>query len=474
MNHRFLTPTNNKNTSQQNHTMKLNKSVLGLLAGSALISSASAATFEITGATAFRSSTLQSIRALYIASGQAFRFGHDGANEGAYTGANYVTFEGTINGIPGTTVIRCSFNGSIEGLRALADSPTHDPNFLKLSALTEAAIVGGTNQEAISTSGNLETAQAEMAFSDVDKALSPYAANTTLTGDSVGVVVFGIVASEGASAITNVTSAQYRSLLFNGYMPLSYFTGVAADDNRLIFCTGRNDGSGTRTSYMTEVGFGVTNTVQQFLVIGSEVNQITALQTVPQGGVNADLSGTDLDGFDAQPNTAGTQAITQLATSASTVWGQDLPGNGGAFSGSVLRGHLGLDGDSVNVFDADGFNLFGTPRTNIGLVSYISLNDAVSARTAGATICSFNGVSLAVNGPSNTMTDADKSKVYEGNYTAWNFQQFYRKTTADANTISLYNSLAAAIPGTLGSAGLAKTAMQCARSADGGIINPIF
>ncbi len=461
----LITPTNNKHTSQQNHTMKLNKYVLGLLAGTALVSPASALTFEITGATAFRRATLESISALYAASGSVWRFCHDRSTEGDYINANYVTFEGTITGIPGTTVIRCSFNGSVEGIRALADSPASDPSFYKLSALTVPATLAGANQENTATSGNLETAQAEMAFSDVDKALSPYAANTTITGDTVGVVVFGLVASEGASAITNVTSAQYRSLLFNGYMPMSYFTGVAADVNRLVFATGRNDGSGTRTSYMAEMGYGVTNTVQQYLVIASSGNQITGLQTVPAGGVNADLTGTDLASFGP---------ITQKTSSASTVWGQDLAGNGGAFSGGDLRTHLGLDGDSVRVFDADGFELFASPQLNIGLVSYISLNDAVTARTAGATLCAYNGVSLAVNDTNNTMTAADKSKVYEGTYTAWNFQQFYRKTTADTNTVALYNLIAGAVPTNLGAAGLTKTAMQCARSSDGGIINPDF
>jgi hypothetical protein len=454
--------------------MKLSKSVLSLLAGSALVSSASAATFEITGATAFRSSTLQSIRALYIASGQPFRFGHDAATEGGYTGANVVTFEGTITGL-GPTVIRCSFNGSIEGIRALASSPAFDPNFLKLSALTEAAVVGGTNQEAISQSGNIETAQAEMAFSDVDFALSPFAANTTITGESVGVVVFGIVASDGGSAVTNVTTQQFRSLLGNGYMPLSYFTGVAADVNRLVFATGRNDGSGTRTSYMAESGYGVTNTVQQYLVISSSGDENLALQAVPQGGLQAPASGSDLETFDVNPTTPGVQLLAADSTAASTVWGQDLPGNGGAFSGSVLRGHLGRKGSSVRVFDADGFNLFPAAQANIVQVSYISLNDAVTARAAGATLCSYNGVSLAVTDSTNTaMTAVDKSKVYEGTYSAWNFQQFYRKTTADTDTVTLFNSLVSAIPNTLGTAGLKKTDMQCARSSDGGIINPDF
>lgn len=456
--------------------MKPNKYILSLLAGTTLATPVFGDTFEITGATAFRTATILSIKALYDASGAPYRFAHNRTTEADFINADYLTFEGTVTGYPGTTVIRCSFNGSVEGIRALADSPAQDPQFIKLSALTEAAAFPGTNQENVTSGGARETAQAEMAFSDVDRAITPYAANPTITGGQVGVVVFGLVTNEG-SPITNVTTQQYSSLLANGRMPLRNFTGVATDTS-LVFCTGRNDGSGTRSSYMSEMGYGVANPVQQYITVGTEGNQITAIQNVPAGGINGITPGAgggagDIDAFDAQPNTAGFQDVVQLANSASTVWGQDLPGNGGAFSGSNLRTHLGLRGDSVQVFDADGF-LLGSPQP-IALVSWISLNDAITARAAGATLCSFNGISLAVSDAGNTqMTASDKSKVYEGTYSAWNFQQFYRKTTADALTIALYDSIKSAVPTNLGTAGLTVAAMRCARSDDGGIINPKF
>lgn len=409
--------------------MKANRLLLGAFAA-VLATPAHALTFEITGATAFRRATIESISALYAASGQPWRFCHNRSTAVDYVNADYITYEGTITGLPGTTVIRCAFNGSIEGLRAIAQSPTHDASYFKLSALTIAATTTGANQFATSTSGNLETAEAEMAFSDTAKSISPYAAYP-MAGGSVGVVVFGLVANEG-SPITNVTTQQYNSLLSNGYVPLSFFTGVPTDTS-LVFCTGRNDGSGTRSSYLSEMGYGVANSVQQYLVVGSEGNQITAIQNVPAGGINGITPGAggsagDIDAFDAQPGTAGFQDVTQLATSASTVWGNDVAGNGGAFSGSVLRGHLALRGDSVTVFDADGYDLLGGAQSNISLVSWVSLNDAITARTGGASIVAFNGVSLAVNGGTggNEMTSADKNKVYYGNYTAWNFQNLYR------------------------------------------------
>jgi hypothetical protein len=385
-------------------------------------------------------------------------------------------------------VIRVSANGSIEGLRAMAqpgqtgiEGSNGDAAYLKLStAQTEAATVGGTNIENVANnSTNTERALAEFAFSDTDKAISPYAADD-MVGASPGVAVFGLVVSEGAEAITNVTAQQYNSLLTNGYVKMSQLTGNSADDNRLVFCTGRNDGSGTRSSYLAEMGYGVANPVQQYLVVSQSGNQIRAIQNVPVNGTNdvdPVTSGVQLPpGSDIKNFNDTINPITQLTTSLSTVWGQNVAGNGGAFSGSVLRGHLGLDGDSVTVFDADGFDLFGAPQTNIGMVSWISLNDAITARAAGATIAAFDGVSIAVNGGvgANELTAADKDKIYNGQYTAWNFQQFYRRFTADTDTLFLYNSLFAAIPNNLATAGLRNVDMKVGRGQDGGVINPIF
>lgn len=466
--------------------MKSSKLITSLLAV-AFASPAFGLTFEITGATAFRRATIESVSALYASSGNPWRFVHNRATAADYINADFITYEGTITGLPGTTVIRCAFNGSIEGLRAIAQPGSGNASYYKISTLTIPATVAGANQFGVATSGNIETAQAEMAFSDTDRAISPFAASTQFGfGSSPGVVVFGLVSSEG-SGVSNVTVQQYNSLLKNGFVPLSSFTGVASDARR-IFCTGRNDGSGTRSSYLAEMGYGVANSVTQFLVVGSEGNQITALQAVPAGGTNdSDPStagvqlpaGSDIATFDAQPGAAGFQQVTQLTTSASTVWGQDIAGNGGAFSGSVLRGHLALDGNSVTVFDADGFNFFGEPQTDIGMVSWISLNDAVTARANGANLCSFNGVSLAVTdadpvpGGTFVMTAADREKVYRGAYSAWNFQQFYYRTGSTAETVNLYNLISTSVSSNLGAAGLKNSDMKVGRTDDGGVINPL-
>lgn len=458
--------------------MKSTKLLTGLFAAT-LATQSFGAVFEITGATAFRKATIQSIHSLYVASGQPFRFAHNKVSAD-YESADLITFEGTINvsGLGAGTVIRCSFNGSIEGLRAIADSPASDPNFIKLSALTATAINGGANEPLTLVSGQvpaslLETAEAEIAFSDTNKAISPYATYAMApTNASIGVVVFSMLASDG-STIDNVTTQQYNSLLENGYVPKSMFTGDPADLAKLVICTGRNDGSGTRSSYLSEMGWGVANPVQQYLVVGqsSTLDRFTAVQRVPAGGLNIPV-GSALATFDVDPGTAGTQAPSALATSASTVWGQDVNGNGGAFSGSVLRGHMVRKGTGVRVFDVDGSDLFGE-EVQADLITWLSLNDAVTARDGGAKICAFNGVKLndiATSGT--TMSTADKNKVYYGAYTAWNFQQMVRRTTADSATITLYNEIKNAVPTNLGNAGLTIPAMKVLRALDGGPISP--
>ena len=217
--------------------MKSANLLTGLFAAT-LATQSFGAVFEITGATAFRKATIQSVHALYTASGAPFRFAHNKVSAD-YENADFITFEGTVNvpGLGAGTVIRCSFNGSIEGLRAIADSPASDPNFIKLSALTLTAATPGANEPLTLVSGQvpaaqLETAEADIAFSDTNKAISPYASYPMApTNASVGVVVFSMLASDG-STLTNVTTQQYNSLLANGYVPKSLFTGVPADASK--------------------------------------------------------------------------------------------------------------------------------------------------------------------------------------------------------------------------------------------------
>ena len=439
------------------------------IAGLSAFALASAAyadvTVTVTGATAFRAATLLSIRSRFTDSGQPYKFATDGAAVGqldvAAPGNTRAIFIGTFPGVTGTTTIKCCFTGAVEGVRAVTGAfDPQPPTYYPSSVLTSTTAVSGAGAEvALAATGSPVAlgGPSDIAFSDVSKAITPYASLPTLPSASAcGVVVFTMLTNEGSS-VANVTNLQYRALLTNGFQPLSLFTGNPADVTN-VFATGRNDGSGTRSSYLSAVGFGVANSVKQYVPIATSGDTITKLQLVPAGGINT---------LNAQPITG------QSASNASTVWGQDIAGNGGYNSGSALRGDMAKTATAVTVYDNEYVDSFGAP-VRADLVTWLSLNDAISARAGGAKFCAYNGVKLDEAAASGTSIGAnDKKKVTEGQYTAWNYEQMYRRsiyTTGDVVTI--YNGIKAEIPTNLAAAGIALTDMHVGRTNDGGVVAP--
>jgi hypothetical protein len=178
----------------------------------------------ITGSTAFRANAYRSIRVLYGGS-PTQNPAHDAS------GNNQVTFSGTIPSVFGaqTVTIRTAYNGSAAGIQTLVQNQ----NLSFLSSST----AGDTN---------LVTHQADLAFSDIFQAATAFP-SPTLNDSLVGVQPFLYVKSQTTpSSVTNITIQQLQSFMANGLMPLSYFTGNNADDAALLYCVGRDSGSGTR------------------------------------------------------------------------------------------------------------------------------------------------------------------------------------------------------------------------------------
>ena len=440
--------------------MKLTKYLAGFAAFAFAATSHADVTVNVTGATAFRAASLLSIKAQYVASGLPFKFAHDQAAGGTtFSGATRAIFIGTFPGVTGTTTIRCCFTGSVEGVRALVLPSASDPSaptYYQPSLLSgTTAITGGAElaSQATNTAAVLG-AISDIAFSDVKKEITPFASAAMGPADpAAGVIVFTMLTNKGSS-LTNVTSQQFRALLTNGHQPRSLFTGIATDTD-LVFATGRNDGSGTRTVYLAESGYGVTNQVNQYVTNATSGTTITQIQRVPAGGVNS-------------PSLPG-----QSAANASTVWGQDVNGNGGYSSGSTLRGDMARTTASVTVLDAAGSAIY----TNIplSLVTWLSLNDAVTARGAGnAVLCAYNGVKLDGIAASGTvMTATDKAKITNGLYTAWSYEEMYlRGDVTDGDKQTVYDTIKSGIPTNLGAAGIALSDMAVGRGDDGGTVAP--
>ena len=437
--------------------------ILALAAASLALGSSAFAdvTVNITGASAFRTPTLDTIKAQFVASGEPFKFAHDrnAGNNQAFNGATRAIFQGTFNGVPGVTTIRTSFNGSVEGINALINSPAADPTYLTTAVLESiTAVVGGNNggngQGGASTAA---AAQSDVAFSDVAISSTAFAGNSLQPSTpEAGVVVFTMIANEGAAGILdNVNTQNFRALFSAGFLPLSFFTGNAANTD-YVFATGRNDGSGTRTAYLAETGYGIANAVNQYLVGRSTGGAINAIYRVPAGGTSVGLA-------------AVTPALTLASGNASTIWGLNVDGNGGYSSGSTLRDDMGRTSTSVNVYDADGSELL--TAANVHLVTWLSLGDASPARTAGAVILGYNGVKLTDFASSGTLSVADTAKVTQGAYTAWSFQQMYRRndiTTGDKVTV--YNNIKNNL--VLGTTGIPEPSMNVGRTVDGGVVTP--
>jgi hypothetical protein len=246
-----------------------------------------------------------------------------------------------------------------------------------------------------------------------------------------------MIANDGAPAdLTNVTIQQCRALWTNGVQPLSLFTGDP-DDTTYVLATGRNDGSGTRSAYLTEWTFGVANLVKQYTATATGVSTgtvsgvgngtITALTLVPGNG-------TGTGNFS-----------TGRSSDASTLWGNTVVGNGGYASSSALRSLMGYTSSNVTVYNG----ATQTPsfsNASITLLTWLSTSDCRDAAVQGAKILGFNGVTvtpIATSGSylSTGFSEADYNEIVSGTYSAWSFQHLYYHGALTANEQAWYDAM---------------------------------
>lgn len=414
--------------------MKLKHILAGtMFAGLAASASAQTTELTITGATAFRQATMRSIYDAYVLAGGAgstFNVAHDfnGANISQLIASNRAIFKGTFPGITGTTVIRTSFNGSTEGLNAIAGN--NDPTFL-----TDAALTGGNFTAGIKdlTTSPTETLRPKFSFSDVYQSTSPVD-NEVLNpvgASAVGIVAFAMITNEGAPAnFENTTIQQCRALWTTGIQRLSLFTGDPAD-TKYVLATGRNDGSGTRSAYLTEWTYGAANLVNQYTAVngGTSGNTITKLTLVPADGI-------------------GSGAFSTNRTSdASNLWGNSNVGNGGYSSSSALRSLMGLTSANVTVYNGVD-QAADLENQDLLLLTWLSTADSKNAADAGAKILSFNGVKVtpiaaAGSYQGSGFNEVDFKKIATGAYSAWSYQHLYYHGSLTTNEQTWYDAMKA-------------------------------
>lgn len=245
--------------------MKINKIIVAGALSAVMGSSMFAQTvINVTGATAFRAAS----HAAIANSLEEVEYAWVGNQE--LSGANRAIFKGKINGED--YIIRTSWSGSGDGVAALLDqSPVQ---VLTLDTPVSAA---GTFIE----SPTYEGGTAKFSFSDVAQSATTRP-TPALQATPAGVVPFMFVASKSAAdfGFTNVTSQQFDALYSLGGSPLSLFTGNAADDEVIVFPTGRASSSGTRITVLAETGYGINTGLNQFEILGTKDDPIDYSDTV--------------------------------------------------------------------------------------------------------------------------------------------------------------------------------------------------
>ena len=335
------------------------------------VGSSQAVDVYITGATAFRANLYNSLH-----NNANWQGGTHSENPANGAGATFMTFSGTwgrndTGGIPNGTAVNfyCSFSGSVEG---------------------QLTLISGSTQTFHDLSDTAFTHTADLEFSDVfQNSTSQASAITGVTlidvgPHGVGVQPFVFVLNDDAKAlITGIDAQTYRALGINGILPLAQFNG-GTNFGTLIYLTGRNTWSGTRTTCQAETGYGVFNTIQHY-AHGSQ-----------NPGVNN-----------------GHPAIFRTGNAAAN----SFPLNDGWERGGDVRADLQFND--------------GTP-----FVGFLSAGDARSLKStptlSSANYGTYNGVPYT------------RENVVAGRYTAWGYEHLYRRLNSPANQ-QASKSLAAAI-----------------------------
>ena len=321
-------------------------------------------------------------------------------------------------------VIQMFWTGSVGGVLNLAtNNPAvgpYTPTIAATSAWISDTSSSTTGMAAITKSGtgasqtltaNVLTGVGYEAASEADIAMSDSKQNTTpydntnypdLNEVKVGVVPFVWVKGDSADStahgklanFTNINANQAQQMLTAGGLPLSQFTGIAADSGYKVFPIGRDADSGTRVVTFAESGFGVFGSPVQY-------------------------AGTVTSGHVSSIALYGGQTINGTVYAA---------GQGGYASGGNLVTPLSAPIASSSV-------TFGSPSKIVAcLVGYLGTSDAATALNtsgSGTAVLTYNGVGITFNG-----SVWDYTNIKNGSYTFWGYEYVMQNTahqfTSDA------------------------------------------
>ena len=431
----------------------MKKTILAATAASLMAFSAQADTIiHITGSTAFRASTIAAIQNT-LGGAAAVKSAFSTTSGSSISGSNRAILQGSIASLPaaGVVTVKCSWSGSTGGIKTVVQNipVTTWPALANLNTAVAGTPLSLT--DATMTYG-LESGESDLAdvtMMDSSQATTGFT-TPALTVQRVGVIAFEWVAGSGSPAsLDNMTPLLARAVLGGG-APLSQFSGVATDADR-VYAVGRNFDSGTRLSCLAETGVGVFGGVQH---------------------VEATVTGT--------VGTAGSSINNLRLYHAETVLSQAFGvGQSGYSSGSFVADLLATQGSVTasttvtipeeELIDGPGY-----------LVGYVGRSDAQRATktTGGGTArrMKWNGFAIA-NGPisaAGVPASYNDNLITEGLYQLWEYQNLgYRSTfgTSNANGKSVADLIANRIKTVDGAiSGTLLSTMHVTKTLEGGVI----
>lgn len=301
--------------------MKLAKSLLIGASALGLVASAQAqSVLRLTGSTAYRAQTHAAIQA-------ALTPGYSRAITGTdVNAAAAATFVGTIGSTP--VVIQCGWTGSVEGIRDVSTGVNNQQKFIPAATATPAGVTGATaNEDAVP----------DVTLSDCTQGSTIYTTPTLLSpaaGSVVGIIPFRFFTNPGAP-FNKITDQQIQQLYANGSLPLSFFTGNAADETHHVYAAGRANSSGTRLIMHAETGIGAFSSVNQY-----QINTQNTLVFLGNGGVSGSALKTYVSSA-LSGGLAGDYVVAYMggsdASGAVTGGATELAYNGTSYAGDATK-----------------------------------------------------------------------------------------------------------------------------------------
>jgi len=424
--------------------MKFHKNLVMSALAALSLGSASAATTYFSGATSFQATTDAALLQ-YASNNGGGLVSWDNATFGKETNAIFTWVSGGVTNkiivhwagseniiqalaAPSGNPVKFNFYGSNTpaGLAAAASYATNSqaPQAALYDNYQVTSFFNGTGAGDGRTYGSivgdtLVAAEGYVWIANTNWPVAPTTNATITAGVSTNVVTYG-----------NITTAQTRQLLANGYVPLAYLTSNTNDQTNAVFAVGRNIDGGTRTVWFNETGIGVQTPVVQYqLVVTNGSNKLTPYPIETIDGISSGSLG-----------------------------------NSGYSSDGTLRGiftNTLATGQYIDLSNTNGTGYVG----NNYLIGYSSVHNATGS--AGVKLLNYNGVV-----PSS-------ANIENGTYSGWAYAHIGNSATvADSTSTSVASAVATIIlsftDAQLGAGNAQISNIKVTRDSDGGNIYPIY